>query len=90
MKPSLLELAERIYPVLRDFPADGQLQRMDDQALYTDIILSGLVQREEVQKPCKCCGTPKFDYAYFRITPAGRLFMTAMSLRASNTNKEQE
>jgi hypothetical protein len=78
MNADVNELALRLYPVLRDFPADGQLQRMDDRDTFFDLAMSGLVERQEVQKECKTCGTPKYDYAYWRITPAGRLFMAAM------------
>lgn len=75
----LLELAERIYPILLNFPDDGQLQRhVDDLDAALQLHLAGFVARREITKRCKCCGTEKFDHAYWRITGGGRLFMAAM------------
>jgi hypothetical protein len=80
-KDTLLELADRLYPVLRDFPADGQLRSLDQNTL-TDLLLAGFIERREVKKPCKTCGTERYDYAYFHITGGGRLFM-ALAARAA-------
>jgi hypothetical protein len=72
-------VVERLREALRDFPADGQLRALDRDTM-TDLILAGFIERIEVEKPCKTCGKPKFDYGYFRITGGGKLFMEAVSL----------
>lgn len=76
------EVALRLYAALKQFPDDGQLQNSAiDADTRADLILIGLVERQEVQKACKTCGTPRFDYAFYRMTPAGHLFVWVMDSR---------
>lgn len=55
------ELADEIDALadaLRKFPANGK-----PEAGYTTnaLILTNLIERKEVHKPCRSCGTPKLD-----------------------------
>lgn len=70
-------IAERLYPVLRDFPSDGQLRSVDPDTVR-DLLLAGYIERRETTKPCPACGTPRFDDAWFHITKGGRLFMSVV------------
>lgn len=76
---ALLELAEWCYAVLSEFPSDGQLRSDAQREIAPQLIGAGYIERVEITKACKCCGTPKFDYSYFKITTGGRLFMAAMA-----------
>ena len=49
-----------------------------DKRLAVLAIAYNLIQSEEVKKPCKCCGAPRHDYSYFKITGAGRLLIAAL------------
>lgn len=41
-------------------------------------VLHGLIEAREQEKSCPTCGKPKFDYRYWRATPAGRLLVSAL------------
>lgn len=62
------------FEALRDFPADGRPDGTADPETMTWLILNGYIELHEQMKACSCCGTPKLDYSFFRITNAGRLF----------------
>ena len=64
------------YEALKRMAAGEKLSGGMDGEMVP-LILFGLVESHEVTKPCKTCGTPRFDYRYERITAAGRLFMEA-------------
>lgn len=74
--------ATRLYPILRDWPVDGRPDRTADPHDITLLMMAGFVERVEQTKPCKTCGTPRFDYAYFRVTGGGQLFVAAMEKAA--------
>jgi hypothetical protein len=90
MNNNLISLAERLYPVLRDFPSDGQLRTDEQRDLGTELIAAGLIERREIHKACRTCGTPRFDHGWFHITAAGRLFMAAMEARTQATTQQEE
>ena len=75
----IVELSERLYSALTNFPKDGQFRSDEQRQIAPDLILANFIERVEITKACKCCGTEKPDYSYFKITPGGRLFMRAMS-----------
>lgn len=54
---------------LRNFPSNAKPE--DSEATFL-LIAYGLIERQEVKKPCRTCGTSLLDYSYFRITAAGR------------------
>jgi len=67
-----------LYEILKNFPPDGQLRHPFDQDHVMMLHIAGFIERREVEKSCRTCGKPQFDYAYWRITGGGRLFMAAM------------
>jgi hypothetical protein len=78
-------LVKPLYEILRDFPSDGQLRKLDQDTIAT-LLIAGFIERREVEKPCRTCGKPQFDYAYFRITGGGRLFMAAVENATPNND----
>jgi len=59
--------------LMDSWPADARPDRLDGSAItlsYAEAV--GLVERCEIQKPCAACGTPRTDYTFYRITPAGQ------------------
>jgi hypothetical protein len=49
---------------------------------------NGLIEDAVQTKACKTCGTPRPDFHYLKITPAGRCFMGAMGLLADREKSE--
>lgn len=85
----LLAQAERLYAVLRDFPADGQLRADDQRNIGTDLICAGYIEHRETKKRCPTCGTERFDNGWYQITAGGKLFMAAMEANpTSNTSHD--
>jgi hypothetical protein len=67
---------DSILDLLRNFPADGQVERDGSRKdAGMNAVLLGFIERREVKKPCPTCGHEKFDYGYFAITPAGRALL---------------
>jgi len=60
---------------LRDYPANGK----PDMQIEVNQWLGefGLIEEAQTWKSCKTCGHQSIDWRYYRITPAGRLFMAA-------------
>ncbi len=58
---------------------DGK--RVDD--LDRDDVMAalahGLIESQEQTKPCPTCGTPKFDFRFWRATVAGRMLVEALA-----------
>lgn len=74
------DTVQSLLAVLTNFPSDGKLRNISQDTIF-DLLLAGFIERVEVKKPCKNCGTPLLDYDYFRITGGGKLFMAAWSTR---------
>jgi hypothetical protein len=79
---------ERMLAVLRAFPDDGKPEKSASQEVIVDLISYNLIERREVQKACQCCGTPRLDYSFFRITPAGRLILAMDAKRQEQEGDE--
>lgn len=56
---------------------DGKKVDDLDREGVTTAVAHGLIESCEQQKPCPTCGTPKFDYRFWRVTAAGRLLADA-------------
>jgi hypothetical protein len=61
---------------LASFPSNGKPPASEATDM---LVLLNFIERREVQKPCRNCGTPLLDYSFFRITGAGRYFLAAMT-----------
>lgn len=68
---------QALADALANFPSNGKPQESDTMMT---LILAGLVERQEVKKPCRNCGQPLLDYSFMRITAAGRYFLAAAAL----------
>lgn len=60
---------DAVIDLLANFPADGKPQ---DREAMTDAILLGFIERKDIQKNCRECGTLLHDYSYCRVTAAGK------------------
>jgi hypothetical protein len=60
-----------IAHLLAHFPANGKPQ---DRDAAIDAVLLGFIERHEVTKPCRECGTARPDYSYHKVTASGKLF----------------
>jgi hypothetical protein len=72
-KPSWRECAV----VLRDVLAGSRFEDCDQRMAY-ELIGSNLIERREQEKPCPACGKPKLDFAYWRVSSAGRMLVAAL------------
>lgn len=65
---------------LADFLANGRAtdaRFTEDERIAYALIGANLIRREEVEKRCSCCGKPKLDYSYWKVTAAGRMLVDA-------------
>jgi hypothetical protein len=58
---------------LRDYPGNGKPDPNDSGTIL--LRKYGLIEEQVQNKRCQACGTERPDYHWFKITPAGRLFM---------------
>lgn len=63
---------DAVVHLLANFPADGKPQ---DRDAAIDATLLGFIERRDITKPCRECGTLRHDYSFSRVTAAGRLFL---------------
>lgn len=78
------KVRETFHAALLSFPDNGKPPEGfgTEEGMVTLAMLEyGLLKRHDQTKPCRECGTPRPDYSYMKITPAGRLFMGAMGDR---------
>ena len=68
------EEIDRLASKLEAWPANGKPAFDDD---VVTLKAYGLIEEIEQKAPCRTCGTPRVDYTYMKITPAGRLFLLA-------------
>lgn len=59
------------------WPANGKAR---DVAMLQVLREAGLVEEQHTNKRCKACGTESPDYYWWKITPAGYLFIEAMGM----------
>jgi hypothetical protein len=74
---------QRMYDALAAIPANGKPPRgmMTEEGVIIEwLIALGFIEEHEQTKPCRDCGTPRPDYSYVKVSPAGRYYMAAMEL----------
>lgn len=62
-----------IIQILKTFPDDGRLPMSTVEEHIA--VESGFIERRNVKRPCKTCGTERPDFTYYSITNAGRLLL---------------
>jgi hypothetical protein len=60
---------------LHDMAAGERIEQRADDDIYIALLAYGFIARHEAERACRECGKPKLDYAYYRITPAGRALL---------------
>lgn len=68
----LNQLAVAMLAALREFPDNG---KPPNNEITTCLVVAGFIERREITKPCRECGTARPDYSYCKITDGGKLFM---------------
>jgi hypothetical protein len=69
---------EEMIECLAAWPADGRPQNV---MLRTALQALGFIEEKTQMKSCKSCGTPRPDWTYYKITPAGKILLAVAAQR---------
>lgn len=66
------EIVDEIVTLLREWPDNG---KPPNSVVLQWAQFFRFVEEIDVRKLCSACGTPRHDYSYMKITPAGKAFL---------------
>lgn len=75
MRPIEPEMIPAMAKALANYPANGKPDLQDPTVQLLREF--GLIEEQHTNKRCPACGTERPDHYWYKITPAGRVFMFA-------------
>lgn len=70
------DFIDRVVEAVRDI-AEGRIPRaVGSGSPHSTAIHLGFIEECFQEKPCPTCGTPRHDWTYWKVTPAGNAYLS--------------